>query len=142
MSRRVAREIILKLLFQINFHKEDVQGHIDTLLQSILEEKIHDDKPLGRVENSDVQFIKGTVKGTMENIENIDKKIEELALGWTLDRIAKVDLAILRLAVFEIIYNEDIPNEVAINEAVELAKKYSTEESKVFINGILGNVVK
>ncbi len=72
----------------------------------------------------------------------IDIYIEKYAKEWTVDRMSKVDLAILRLAMFEILYREDIPYSVSINEAVELAKKYSSEKSSSFINGILGNFIR
>ncbi len=82
------------------------------------------------------------VNGVQSGRVDIDARIESLAEGYTLDRLAAVDLAILRIAVFEILNVQDVPPAVAINEAVDLAKKYSTEASGSFVNGILGNLVK
>ncbi|MCI5502367.1 MAG: transcription antitermination factor NusB, partial [Lachnospiraceae bacterium] len=77
----------------------------------------------------------------IENLDEIDSKIEEKAKGWTVDRIAKAELTVLRLGVFEILYDEDVPNKVAINEAVELAKSYGGDKASGFVNGILASVV-
>ena len=78
----------------------------------------------------------------VENLEKIDAKIEEKADGWTVNRIAKSELTILRLGIYELLYVEDVPNKVAINEAVELAKSYGADKASGFINGILASVVK
>lgn len=75
-----------------------------------------------------------------ERIDEIDEKINQVAKGWKTERMGKADLAILRLAVYEMLYDEDVPVKVAINEAVELAKKYGGDESPAFVNGILGKI--
>lgn len=82
-------------------------------------------------------FAEELLHGTLEHIEDIDKEIASLASNWTFDRIAKVDLAILRLAIFELLYRTDIPPIVSINEAIDLSKIFSNMDSKRFINGIL-----
>ena len=79
--------------------------------------------------------------GTMAHLEEIDNIIGSYAKGWTVERMSKVDKAILRLAVYEIKYAPDVPDGVAVNEAVELAKVYSSDEAPAFINGILGKVI-
>lgn len=142
MSRKVAREIGLKILFQIDFHKESIDDQIELFLNNTFEEMEHDDKPLKNLDDNDKLYIRDVSKGSVSKLQEIDQKIEQFAKGWTVDRIAKVDIAILRLAMYEILYRNDIPNEVSINEAVELAKKYSTGDSGAFINGILGQAVK
>lgn len=142
MSRRTAREISLQMLYQFEFQKENTAEQIDIYLNTLKEEKHHNDEPLKKLVQIDIDFIKEEINGVLTNFEMIDKTIEEYALDWHLDRIAKVDLTILRLAVYEILFKPDIPKEVSINEAVELAKKYSTEEAKKFVNGILGKVVE
>lgn len=142
MSRKVAREMGMQLLFQLGFDHLEIGEQVDNFINGIFREKVHNGKPLKKLDERDVQYIKEVVTGTMSNLVPIDKKIEELAQEWSLNRIAKVDLAILRLAVFEILFMDDIPKEVSINEAVELAKKYSTEDSRSFVNGILGKVVE
>ncbi|GAA6237030.1 transcription antitermination factor NusB [Apilactobacillus micheneri] len=82
------------------------------------------------------------VNGVLEHKEDLDNKISEyLISGWSINRIAKTDLAILRMAFFEIYYVDDIPNKVAINEALELTKKYSDDHSRKFVNGVLSNAI-
>lgn len=85
-------------------------------------------------------FAEELVAGTLENIEKIDEVISDCAKNWTLARIARCDLAVLRLAVYELLYRTDIPPIVSINEAIELAKIYSTEDSHRFVNGMLDRV--
>ena len=77
-----------------------------------------------------------------EHLEEIDRKIEEKSNGWSLKRLAKADITALRLAIYEIQYDEDVPAGVAVNEAVELAKLYGTDKSPAFVNGVLGSVVR
>ena len=89
-----------------------------------------------------IDFARELVLGAATHRGHIDEVIESYARGWTLERMANVDRNILRLAMFELLYLPDIPPSVTVNEAVELAKKYSTAESGRFVNGILGNVVR
>ena len=88
------------------------------------------------------EYIYSVLTKAIDNIAIIDKIIEDYSRGWKLNRIANVDLAILRLALSEILYMEDIPYKVSINEAIELSKIYSSDESPPFINGILDNYIK
>lgn len=131
MTRREAREHIMKMLFQKDFLQED---EYDSQAQAYLErfeigEKHH-------------AFILGEYNGAILHREEIDEIITASSKKWKTNRMAKLDLTILRLAVYEMYYEEDIPNNVAINEAVELAKKYSGDDSPAFINGLLANVIK
>ena len=87
-------------------------------------------------------FAEELYRGTIENREEIDKTIAEFSIDWSIDRIAKVDLSILRLATYEILYCDDIPAGASINEAVELGKKFGGEKSAKFINGVLGAIAK
>jgi len=87
-------------------------------------------------------FILREIQGVYDNLDTIDKHIDETAESWELGRIAKADMAIMRLAVYEILYAGDIAASVSINEAVELAKEFSTEESGKFVNGVLGKIVR
>lgn len=131
MSRKLAREIVMKKLYQNEF---ECEYHIDSMTE---EERELIDVDKYR------DYMESLLKGALEKQEEIDKKIEENSKkAWKLSRLPKVDLSILRVALYEILYMEDIPEKVSINEAVELAKKYSTEESSKFINGLLGGVVK
>jgi len=129
VRRRLAREMVLKVLFQIDIGKVDV----DLALETILEEE----------ESCWVkEFVRSLVRGTIDNLDKIDEMINRFAREWTVDRMAGVDRNVLRLAVYEVLFLDDIPSAVSINEAVELAKIYGTEESSKFINGILGNIVR
>lgn len=91
---------------------------------------------------SDIEFAQSIVSGVSENLESIDSIIGSAAVGWTVDRMPKVDLSILRVAVYEIRFGREVPPAVAVNEAVELAKVYCDERSPRFINGLLGKVVR
>jgi len=128
MGRRASREIAMKLLYQLEVQKDDREEQI----KSVLEEN--------ELTEIDKQYILDVVEGVYSNLEYIDKIITMYSRGWKLNRISKVDVSILRLSIYEISFREDIPFTVSINEAVELAKKYSSEESGAFINGILGKV--
>lgn len=131
MSRRTAREHIFKMIFQTEFHsEEEVDDAFDNYKENIVD-----------ANDSDMKFIKNEVKGIIENKGAIDDTINRYAEGWEIKRIAKVDLAILRLAVYEILYADDIPNKVSANEAVELAKLFSSDKSPSFINGVIGKVI-
>ncbi len=131
MSRRTAREHIFKIIFQTEFYKEE---EIDDAIE-IYKENIENSN------ESDMKFIKDEIKGIMENKGVIDDTINRYAQGWEVGRLAKVDLAILRLAVYEILYVDDIPNRVTVNEAVELTKTFSSDKSPAFVNGVLGRVI-
>lgn len=131
MSRREAREHVMKLLFQKEF----------------LEEKEYEEQVIWYLERFNVgekqqPFILEEYSGTLEQQTEIDNIITTSSKNWKTNRMAKLDLTILRLAVYEMYYVKDIPNNVAINEAVELAKKYSGDEAPAFINGLLANVIK
>ena len=93
-------------------------------------------------QDKDVEYIRGKFDKILEKLDEIDRLINEKAKGWTTERMGKVDLTIIRLAVYEILYDEEVPGGVAINEAVELAKKFGQEESSGFVNGVLARFVK
>lgn len=129
LSRRETREHAMKLLYQIQIQKDDVEEQVRTYME---EEGI-----AGSVERD---YIEDVVRGVTRYQSEIDELISHHAKGWTISRMPKVDLAIMRLSVYEMRYRKDIPVNVSINEAVELAKKYSGEQSRTFINGVLGKV--
>lgn len=128
MGRKASREVAMKLLYQLEIQKEDKEEQISTALED--QEFTEKDK----------EYIQDVVNGVHKNISYIDTMIEKYSKGWKINRIPKVDLSILRLAIYEICNREDIPFNVSINEAVELAKKYSGEEAGAFINGVLGKI--
>ena len=141
MSRRLARESAIRFLYSTDFNKnENLEEMIKEFFE--VEEEHNEDKLLNELNSNDTRFAEKIIRGTIENLQHIDQLIESNTTGWTKDRIAKVDLAILRLALYEIKFRDDIPDSVAINEAIELAKKYSTDESGGFINGVLGKIIR
>lgn len=95
-----------------------------------------DDRPRGR----DADYVLRATTGTLDRIAQLDGVITEFLQDWTIDRINRVDLALMRLAIYEMLCEDDVPHGAAINEAVELAKDYGSDESPAFINGVLGNV--
>ncbi|HEX3027983.1 MAG TPA: transcription antitermination factor NusB [Clostridia bacterium] len=130
MGRRASRELAMKLLYQLEIQKDDKDEQVKATLDG--EDLAPNDK----------QYVLDTIDGVLSNLSYIDKIIEDNAKGWKIGRISKVDLSILRLGVYEISFREDIPFNVSINEAVELAKKFSAEDAGAFINGILGKVTR
>lgn len=127
MNRRQLREQIFKLLFRVEFNAP---------------EDMPEQKELFLVENdefdeSDQDIIDSKYTRIMEKLTQIDTLINEKAKGWSTQRMGKVELTIIRLAVYEMLFDEEIPTSVAINEAVELAKKFGQDESSAFVNGVL-----
>ena len=131
MKRREARECAFSLLFQMNFWKAE---EFETQIELFFEEQDQE------IDENSKEFIESEAIGAFDVKEELDRIIDETAKDWTTQRMSKVDLNILRLAIYEIKYREDIPNGVAVNEAVELAKKYSSDEAPAFINGILAKI--
>ncbi|MBU9738954.1 transcription antitermination factor NusB [Diplocloster agilis] len=131
MGRRELREHIFRLLFRIEFHKEEEMQEQIALYFDSLEEVPQD---------PDLEYIRKKYMDVSARLEEIDGKLDEVTEGWSVKRMAKVDLAILRLAVYELLFDEDIPTGVAINEAVELCKKFGGEESPAFVNGVLAKL--
>jgi len=118
------------------------------LFQLDFTERAYDDKALeefwsGKKEQSDIkEFTVDLVKGTLNNLDNIDAMIETVTDNWLLKRMAAVDRNILRFAAYEILFRKDIPSAVTINEALEIAKKYSSTEAAAFLNGVLDRLAK
>lgn len=131
MSRREIREQIFKLLFRAEFYEE---SDMPEQLALFFEE-------LDQREEKDTDYIRKKYESIMEHLTEIDAMINEVAQGWKTSRMGKVDLTLIRLATYELKFEEDIPTGVAINEAVELAKTYGTDDSASFVNGILAKLV-
>ena len=127
-KRTQAREIALQILYQLDLRGEEVLEDLDGLVRDTTE----DAEVIG--------FARGLVLGSWEHRTLIDEKIRSVATNWELPRMAAVDRNILRLATYELLCCEDIPPLVAINEAIEMAKKFSTKNSGPFVNGILDNI--
>ncbi len=136
MSRREIREHIFKLLFRIEFHdREDMEQQKELFFEE------EEDFP-ENVREKDKREIAVKYDAISEKLSEIDRMIDEKATGWNTKRMGKVDLTIIRLAVYEICYDEQIPTGVAINEAVELAKAYGQDNSAAFVNGVLARFAK
>ena len=134
MSRRKVRDMAFKYIYAMSYGKKDTQNVIDSILESYEEE-------ITMLEGEDKEFFDFLTTGVEQNLEEIDKSILSKLKNWTISRIFKIDLAVLRLAIYEVLYTE-VPYKVAINEAVELAKKYGNDESYTFVNGVLREIAK
>ncbi len=131
MKRRKAREYALQLLFQLDIRKEKPTA---TLLKRFWTDEDPDEEVRA--------FAEEIVKGTFKHLPDINARVLASAKNWSLDRMAVIDRNVLRLATYEILYRVDIPPSVTINEAIELAKKYGTDESGAFVNGILDSIAR
>ena len=132
MGRREQREQIFKLLFRVEFNQKEEMPEQCALF--------FEDEENG-IPEKDIAYIQGKFDKIQEKLPEIDEMINTTARGWTTSRMGKVDLTIIRLAVYEIKFDEEVPDSVAINEAVELAKKFGQEESSGFVNGVLARFV-
>lgn len=133
MSRHSTREQIFKLIFQIEFNDVEEMPALKELFFELEEQPLTDQER---------EYISDKLNSIVEKKEEIDQIISEKSISWTIDRLGKVELALLRLAIYEIKYDDSVPASVAINEAVELAKQYGPEDAYKFVNGLLGKIVK
>ena len=127
MTRRSLRENIFKILFKVEFNSlDEMNEQIDFSIADI-----------NNISDEDKDYIIGKTEKIISLIDDIDNIISNISTGWNIERIGKAELAILRLAVYEAKYDEDIPLNVAVSEAVELSQIYCTDEARSFINGVL-----
>lgn len=132
MTRSELREHVFKMLFQIEFNDSaDMPDHVKNYFET-LEDAREQDK----------DYIQRKYEAVASCVEEIDGLLNDTAKGWKTSRMSKVDLTILRLAVYEMKWDDDVPEGVAINEAVELAKRFGGDSSSSFVNGILGKLAK
>ena len=132
MKRQKSREKAMELLFSMELSKNSYDETIETFIEDYEMD----------LKTIDVEYIKNVLKVVTDNLGTIDDKILSSLVNWKLDRISKVNLTILRLAVGEMLFIEDVPGGAAINEAIELTKKYSDDKSSSFINGVLDKILK
>ncbi len=133
MKRRELRECIFQLLFRVEFNgQEEMPKQLLMFVDDLKEEN--------EAQEEDEAYISGKYEKIMEKLPEIDAMLEKVSRGWKLSRMGKVELTILRLAVYEMRFDEDIPEKVAINEAVELSKKFGGDDSPAFINGVLAKL--
>jgi N utilization substance protein B len=147
MTRSKLREHCFKMLFCVDFHpaeekceqlKQYFEEPIEDDLNSEGQEEIIHDVAMSEKHSA---YLIHKAEGVMSKIPELDCKIDEVAEGWKTKRMGKAELTILRLALYEIVFDEDVPEKVAINEAIELAKKYGGKEAPAFINGVLAKLV-
>ena len=131
MKRRELREHVFEILFRVEFMSEaDMTEQLELFFEDLAEAR-----------PADVDYIKNKYNAVREKMPMIDIMIDEKSTGWKTSRMGKVELTILRLAVYEMLFDEDVPSTVAINEAVEIAKKFGGDDTPAFVNGILAKVV-
>lgn len=132
--RSRAREIAFKLLFEDMFGTSTAANMLGVLFEEEINWKEFSD--------DNISYIEWIRENAKVHQEEIDKIISDFSKGWTIERMSRVDVSILRLAICEILYREDVNTAISINEAVELAKKYSSDDAPSFVNGILGAYVR
>lgn len=144
MVRNTAREIAIHLSYELNFSGKTAEELLDQRLTAAAFAELAEEEDLYREAPNAKQaaYIRRLVRGVDEHGAELDGYIEKYAKGWKFARIPLVASAVMRVAMYEILYMQDIPNGAAINEAVEIAKKYETPETVKFINGILGSFVR
>ena len=130
MGRNNARVGAMQLLYSMELNKDFSQENIEKFFENY------------DFSESEQSYINSVISELVNNLDSVDKVLSDNLQGWTIPRLATVDREILRVAIFEFLYRKDIPVEVSINEAVEIAKKYSSEESPKFVNGILASILK
>lgn len=130
MRRHELRRRALQALFQVDVGKTDIQEAIDHVLEGESD-----------ASDSDVRYVTKLVRGTRDHIEEIDALLSERVQNWRLDRMAKVDLNVLRMATYELCYEHDVDVATIVDEAVEVAKAFSTNESGKFVNGVLAKIL-
>ena len=130
MSRKRARIGAMQALFAMDINNDFSTDKLEVFMEN------------NNFQGDEVDYINRVVPDILDKLEVVDETIEKNLKGWTMARLAKVDRQILRVAVYEFLYKDDIPEEVSINEAVEIAREYSSNEAPKFINGILGTVYR
>lgn len=144
MTRTAAREIAVHFVFELGFTDQTAEELLAEALNRKTFEAIGEEEPLYSEFPNEAQreYISKLVKGVYEHTPELDEYISKYAIGWKFFRMNRVAVAIMRVAMYEVLYMQDIPNAAAINEAVELVKHYEEPEVVSFVNGILGSFVR
>lgn len=132
MTRSIIREHIFKILFRAEFYNKD----------ELIQQTDYYVSELSSAKDKEIEYIKDKTLAIIDKLSEIDEIINENSDGWPTNRLGKAELTIMRLAVYEIRFDEEIPDGVAINEAVELSKKYGSDNSSSFVNGVLAKIIK
>lgn len=143
-ARREGRELALKVLYSLYDHDTEIEFILQDFWDSF---RFQDDslgEPIEDINRSVPAHVKAfaetLIKGVVDHLEEIDAIIERHSTNWALDRMARVDLSLLRLSVFELLYDPDVPASVVMNEAIEIGKRYGTKDTPPFVNGILDKI--
>ena len=144
MTRGNARELALHLLYGRTFTGEEPESVISTRLEKEYYANLGEENEVyaERPSRAQMRYIDTVVTGVANREEELDEQIRKFSIGWDISRISKLARCILRLAIFEILYVEDVPAGVAVSEAVRIAKKYNDDDTGSFVNGILGSFVR
>lgn len=139
MNRRDARTAAVKIIFGYSFDTvENSPEQAEKLIDSYMQE--FEDSENGKT--GEYSFLCELVRGVIANVEELDSLIKACIKGWDFERLGKIDLAILRVSAYEMKYRDDVPESISINEAVEIAKLYGSDDSPSYVNGVLGSVFK
>lgn len=148
MTRRELREHCFKMLFCAEFYKdpEETREQVSQYFEAPEEDDWAEDGTVTVLHNTefdmhDTEYLKTKAEAVLKVLPELDEKINAVAEGWKTGRMGRVDLTIIRLALYEMLYDEEVPGKVAINEAVELAKKFGGDESPSFVNGVLARLI-
>lgn len=139
MKRRVAREIVVQSLYQMEMNLVESEEAISILLEEASEE--NETERVIKDEIKLKEYVLELVNGTWNNKVAIDELLGHYLVGWQISRLSRVDRQVLRLATYEMVYQEDVPAKVVVNEAIDLAKHFGTEDSGKFVNGVLGKMI-
>ena len=144
MSRTTARAAAMQMIFEKISGGQGGEETLKMVYDELREDGLPGVEKIGKKEpdSEDREYITAALEGVLAHREEIDEKIEKTAKGWTIDRMSLVDLTVLRLAVWEILYADDVPGSVSIAEAMELTERFSDPEDKAFVNGILGTILR
>ncbi|MBR6165485.1 MAG: transcription antitermination factor NusB [Clostridia bacterium] len=144
MSRTTARSAAMQMIFEKVSGGQGGEDTLKMIYDELRENGMPGEPSVSRKEpdEEDRAFISDAFNGVLDHLEEIDERIGKTAKGWTTDRMSLVDLTILRLAVWEILYDPDIPAGVSVSEALELTERYSDPDDKPFVNGVLGTIVR
>lgn len=144
MNRSSARELALHLLLDIDYTRDELSSVLETRLSEEYYASLKEDSELysERPEDAQLSYIREVVSGVREKSDSLIELIQKYAIGWKPERMSRISKIILKLALYEIQFVEDVPASVAVNEAVNLTKKYDSEETASFVNGILGSYLR
>ncbi len=144
MTRGNARELAVHLIYGREFTGEEPEQVVSLRLDKEYYEKLKDENEVysDRPSRNQLRYIDGVVAGVANRMEDLNEQIRKYSIGWDVSRISRLTRCILQLAIYEILYVEDVPTGVAVSEAVRLAKKYDGDDTGAFVNGILGSFAR